>query len=202
MRTFVKDGEWYLTCKDHTGNKNIITVKFDIDTVFDWYPLSVSYEVRYDERCELFFIAPRDYEHPNKYGINQRRREKATKVASFPKDNFFIEAVKWDNGKIIDTAKAIGLPTLEDKPGRRTIMEGHGRISELYDNPINESMLSRAYENMTEKQWKKFLNGDDEAKSIIVHKFSTVEERIKLKESGYLRTYLNFLRKGAVSGGF
>ena len=81
-------------------------------------------------------------------------------------------------------------------------MEGHGRISELYDNPINESMLSRAYENMTEKQWKKFLNGDDEAKSIIVHKFSTVEERIKLKESGYLRTYLNFLRKGAVSGGF
>lgn len=202
MRTYVREGNWYLTCKEQTGNVYAITAKFDIETVFDWYPLCVSYEVRFDEREELFFISPRDYDHPRKYGITQRRREKATEIASFDMDNFYMEEVKKENEKVISLAKAIGLPMLEDNPGLRAIKKGHERITELYDDPITERMVSRAYENMSEKEWKKFIIGDEEAKSIMVHTYATKKEQNLLRESGHLRAYLNLLRKGAVRDGF
>lgn len=202
MRTYVREDNWYLSCKEQTGNVHAITVKFDIEKVFDWYPLCVSYEVRFDEREDLFFISPRDYDHPRKYGITQRRRERATEVASFDIENFYMEDVKKENEKVIRMAKAIGLPMLEDKPGLSAIKEGHERITELYDDPITERMVTRAYENMTEKEWKKFIIGDEEAKSVIVHTFATQKELDLLRESGHLRAYLNLLRKGAVRDGF
>ena len=202
MRTYVREGSWYLTCKEQTGNVHAITAKFDIETVFDWYPLCVSYEVRYDVREELFFISPRDYDHPRKYGITQRRREKATEIASFDIENFYMEEVKKDNEKVISLAKAIGLPMMGDKPGLRAIKKGHERITELYDDPITERMITRSYENMSEKEWKKFIIGDEEAKSIIIHTYATKKEKNLLRESGHLRTYLNLLRKGAARDGF
>lgn len=202
MRTYVKDGNWYLSCKEQTGNAHAVTAKFDIETVFDWYPLCVSYEVRFDEREELFFISPRDYNHPRKYGITQRRKERATEIASYDMDNFYMEEVKKDNEKVISLAKAIGLPMLEDKPVLQAIEKGHERITELYDDPITERMITRAYENMSEKEWKKFIVGNEEAKSVIVHTYAKKEEQDLLRESGYLRTYLNLLRKGAVGNGF
>ena len=191
-----------MICKDGSGKKEVGRVYFPRESILDWYPLSVSYEYRFDTANEKYFLAPTEYSHPKRYGITKKKRNKATEEASFTAPDFYVEEVRQDNKKVLEIAKERGFPELfEEGVTLKQVVDLHKDLTEDIDIPIKSDIIDRAYENMEEEQWLKFFKSDEEIKDVILYQYATEEELKKLYESGSLRVLLNLIRKGVYANG-
>lgn len=202
MRIHLEKNKGYLTCKDSKGQNDVITIPFELDTLLDWYPLSVNYEYRYDQATGEFFLAPSEYSHPNKYGITKRRRNSSVGGASFKPDWMFVPEVYEENMKVVLQGNDRDFPIFGDEDTTLTDVEDlHSKLTEDVDAPIKEAIIQRAFENMAEDEWIKYYRVDEEVQDTILYKYATDEEVEKLYESGSLRVYLNLMRKMVYANG-
>lgn len=195
-----------MDCKEKTGKEYCITLTFPTETIYDWYPLNVNHEYRYDEGTGVLFLAPLDYNQPKRYGITKRRRMRAQKgepasvdIKSF---NYYMEEVKKENEKIMAEAEKLGINTSRYAFIRREItpeaIEAHHlELTHAKENVVKDRITDRAYASMEEKEWERYLKGSEEVKDEILYTFAEEDEIAELYMAGCIRVLLNLLRKGA-----
>jgi len=197
MKIHLGKEEGYMLCSDSTGKHEIGRVTFPRETLLDWYPLSVNYEYRLDTMKGMYFLAPREYSHPKKYGISKKKRNTATEQASFTPPKFFVQEVYEDNQEVLKRAEERGFPKLYEEGTTLAQIEAlHKDLTYDVDVPIKTAIIDRAYENMKEEEWLKFFKSEEENKDVILYNYATKEELQQLCETGSLRILLNLLRKG------
>lgn len=184
------------TLEVQVGNikENIKFTGLDLDKVYQWYPMNISYKYRYQEPRGRLYLYPvknpprnPDYE----YEERQRTKPEGVVIEDIGPDMMCTNVMK-DNIALVIQADSLGLPHLlkanysleETKKGIKKLLKMLDDVKDTLENRL-------AKEEDLGKYRKKTLQEQD----YVLYSYASGEEIKQMKQFGKLYSMLNLMRK-------
>lgn len=192
----------FLIDDEHTGTLNLRIgnskeeeeIKgLDLDKLYQWYPMNISYGMRYQEPRDRIYLYPVENPPENvDYNYEERMRTKPDGVVIKDiKPDMVCLNVFIDNVELCRTADGLGLPhMLQHKYTLEEAKEGINRLLIMLDDIKNYLELRIEGEEL-----KKFRGLPLQERERMLYSYATNDELGDIKQIGKLYTMINLMRK-------
>lgn len=155
MKLIIKDRDnVYLKCKHKNVADKIL--KMNLETIVEWYPLSLAYDLtvgsegEYLRLCRLTSTLPYHYGDEGKgYVIDKQDID----------TDIHFEGVYRENKRLINKAKDYGLLTLEDEYTINEVVENFAKVRLIFEE-INAILIEKHIKDLTPEDKAIFLQED------------------------------------------
>jgi hypothetical protein len=173
-----------------TTNKKVKTMYLPKMNIHFWYPFNVNFYYKFtDSKNFLYLVKEKGYEGNNYYNIDILKR---TKQLAQRNGVMFHPGVYKRNKYIIEKARAIGIPTIQDIYTAEDIEVGFNVLSDCMA-ALKDRVEERFMSDVGEGMFVQFLPSEEWDAEVYSH--MTEEEQEALIELGEMYSMLNVMRK-------
>lgn len=166
----------------------------DLNRLYQWYPMNISYVLRYQEpRDRLYLYQTRNPAIIPDYDFEYRARikPKNTVIQDIGEDMVCVNVMK-DNIKLCMLAISLGLPhMLMEEYTQDEVKAGIVEVLDLHDSV--KGVLEKRIEDNGE--FKEFRKLPLQEQDIMLYSYATDKEKDEFRQFGKLYTMLNLMRK-------
>jgi len=174
-----------------TTEKEELSLDMPLDKIHYWYPFNINFYYKYSEAEEYLYLV----KDPVYEGVNHYKADVLKRSSKLSKRNgvMFHPYVYIRNRYIINRAKSLGIPTIDEEYTAKEIQEGYNKLRDITSTLVEDRIEKRVLEGIDVEE--DIMSNTEEDWTSLVYSSMTPEEEELFLEVGEIYSMLSVMRK-------